>query len=63
MPEGVGRDVEEVGEVNVELHKEGVSEPAVAVGTEMDEVVIDGFSAMAFLRPSAGNTSGMVPDP
>ena len=50
IPEGVGGDVEEVGEVKAELHEEGVSDPAVAVKTEVDEAVVDEFSAMGFFE-------------
>ena len=63
MPEGVGRDAEEVGEVEVELQQEGVSDPAVAVGTETDEAVIDEFSAMAFFETSCREYVGYGPGP
>ena len=42
--------MEVTGEVKVKLHEEGVLDPAVAVETEEDEAVMDGFSALAFFK-------------
>ena len=50
IPGGVGGDADEVGEVEAELHEAGVSDLAVAMKTEVDKVVVDGFSAMGFFK-------------
>ena len=39
-----------LGEVEAELHEEGVLDPAVAMKMKVDEVVMDRFCAMGFFE-------------
>ena len=58
IPGGVGRDTEEV---EAELHEAGVLDLAVAVKTEVDKAVVDGFSAMGFFETTCTEYVGYDP--